>query len=66
MAKLSREILRAKGVVRFHDADAPEIFQYVPGHHALTPAEEEQDCFLVIIGRDAPRIAGEFRMAIGA
>ena len=66
VAALPEQVLRAKGVVRFNDAAEPEIFQYVPGHHALTPADEEQECFLVIIGRDAPRIAGEFRESIGA
>jgi G3E family GTPase len=61
------EVLRAKGVVRFRDTEEPEVFQYVPGHHALTPAEEGQDgCFLVIIGQDAPRIAEDFRAAVGA
>jgi len=69
VANLPDDVLRAKGVVRFKDADAPEVFQYVPGRHDLTPADDDQDagdCFLVIIGRDAPRIAGEFRTAIGA
>ena len=64
---LPREILRAKGVVRFTDASAPEIFQYVPGHHALTPAEDVRDSsFLVIIGQDATSVAEEFRRKIGA
>ena len=45
----------------------PEIFQYVPGHHALTPSEEFRDPnFLVIIGQDAARVADEFRREIGA
>ena len=66
VAELPGQVLRAKGVVRFRDAVEPEIFQYVPGHYELTPATEEQECFLVIIGQDAPRIAGEFRARIGA
>lgn len=65
--RLPADVLRAKGVVRFTDADAPEVFQYVPGRHELSPAREEEDeSFLVVIGRHAPRIAGEFREAIGA
>ncbi|MBG0788934.1 MAG: GTP-binding protein [Desulfovibrionaceae bacterium] len=66
VADLPGQVLRAKGVVRFQDADEPEIFQYVPGHYALTPAGDAEECFLIVIGRDAPRIAGEFRARIGA
>lgn len=45
----------------------PEVFQYVPGHHDLTPAEDDQDsCFLVVIGRHAEQAAEDFRTAIGA
>jgi G3E family GTPase len=61
-----REILRAKGVVRFRDSDAPEVFQYVPGYHALTPAKDIRDSgFLVIIGQNASRVAGELRRDLG-
>ena len=64
---LPREILRVKGIVRFKDATDPEVFQYVPGYHALTPAEDVRDSsFLVIIGQDASRVADEFRREIGA
>ncbi|BDQ34847.1 CobW family GTP-binding protein [Pseudodesulfovibrio portus] len=66
VAGLPDDVLRAKGVVRFTDAAAPEVFQYVPGHHDLTPAEDAGDCFVVIIGRNAERIAGAFRSAVGA
>ncbi len=67
VASLPREVLRAKGIVRFSDSNVPEVFQYVPGHHALTPAGEVRDTsFLVIIGQDAPRVADELRTEIGA
>ena len=67
VASLPREVLRAKGIVRFSDSDIPEVFQYVPGHHALTPAGDVPDSsFLVIIGQDASRVAGELRTEIGA
>nr|WP_287413190.1 GTP-binding protein [Pseudodesulfovibrio sp.] len=65
VAKLSNQVLRAKGVVRFHDAEEPEIFQYVPGSHTLTPADQTLDeCFLVIIGQNSPSIAEHFQAAI--
>jgi G3E family GTPase len=67
VSALPHQVLRAKGVVRFRDKDTPEIFQYVPGHHALTRAEEEpESCFMVIIGQEITRIVEEFRTAIGA
>lgn len=67
VASLPREVLRAKGIVRFSDSDIPEVFQYVPGHHALTPAGDVPDTsFLVIIGQDASRVAGDLRTEIGA
>ncbi len=66
VAGLPDQVLRAKGVVQFSDTNDPEIFQYVPGSHALTPAEEHTDeRFLVIIGRNAPSAAQDFRSAIG-
>jgi hypothetical protein len=52
--------------VRFRDSDAPEVFQYVPGYYALTPAKDIRDSgFLVIIGQDASRVAGELRRNLG-
>ena len=67
VSALPHQVLRAKGVVRFKDGDAPEIFQYVPGHHSLTPSPEEpESCFMVIIGQEITRIAETFRTAIGA
>ncbi|WP_319469806.1 GTP-binding protein [uncultured Pseudodesulfovibrio sp.] len=66
VAGLPDQVLRAKGVVQFSDTSEPEIFQYVPGSHALTPADEHtEERFLVIIGREAPSVARDFRSAIG-
>ncbi|AMK12047.1 CobW family GTP-binding protein [Pseudodesulfovibrio indicus] len=67
VSSLPHQVLRAKGVVRFADGDTPEIFQYVPGHHSLTPSREEpESCFLVIIGQEITPVAENFRAAIGA
>jgi G3E family GTPase len=67
LADFPEEILRAKGVVRFRDSDAPEVFQYVPGYPVLTPVEDALDSsFMVIIGRDAARVADDFRKRVGA
>ncbi len=66
ISALPAQILRAKGVVQFQDTNTPEIFQYVPGSHALTPADSDPgDCFMVIIGQDALNAANNFRTAIG-
>ncbi|WP_196772914.1 CobW family GTP-binding protein [Pseudodesulfovibrio alkaliphilus] len=67
IAALPREVLRAKGVVRFLDSNGPEVFQYVPGFHSTIPAEDCRDgCFLVIIGQNAPAIAEALRSKIAA
>ncbi|NDV18675.1 hypothetical protein GO013_04480 [Pseudodesulfovibrio sp. JC047] len=62
---LPDQILRAKGVVRFHDAQEPEIFQYVPGSHTLIPADQPHtDCFLVLIGQNATDVAKHVQTTI--
>ena len=66
IAALPREVLRAKGVIRFLDSDEPEVFQYVPGFHSTIPAEDcQDDGFLIIIGQNAPGIADDLRTKIG-
>ncbi len=66
VAALPDQVLRAKGVVRFHDTDTPEIFQYVPGSMSLTPTDADMgEEFLVIIGQNSPEISATFRSTLG-
>ena len=66
VAALPDGTLRAKGMVRFADTNKPEVFQYVPGTHSLTPANSRHDdCFVVIIGKDSSNTAQRFQSAIG-
>lgn len=53
-AQLSDKVLRIKGILQFTDHDDHFYYQYVPGSHRLTPAQENtsDDNFLVIIGED--------------
>ncbi|MGH7894016.1 MAG: CobW family GTP-binding protein [Candidatus Binatia bacterium] len=66
--RLPREVLRAKGVVRFAGRDWQGLFNFTCGRHELAwvklPNVEETQA--VFIGRDLPRHEGRIRAALAA
>jgi len=59
---LPPQVLRVKGVLEFRGECAPQVYQYVPGSQALTPATgvTDNERFLVLIGEDIRNSAAPF------
>ncbi len=68
MDALPPNVLRVKGVVEIQGELAPQICQYVPGHHAISTAEHEDtgERFLMFIGEDIDAPLGIFSQTMMA